>query len=101
MCCFLFHFSLDNCSYEPQMFIFELSVQLVLSFGYLLIFIAGVTGNTLVLWVVLSNSEMRTTTNLYILNLSLGDILMCLGKTIVDSLRVHSTSTVMFQWPYL
>lgn len=50
--------------------------------GYLLIFLVGVVGNICVLVVVLTNSHMQTTTNIYLVNLSLADILMCLGGLI-------------------
>ena len=48
--------------------------------AYLLIFMVGVVGNMLVLVVVFTNSHMQTTTNMYLVNLSAADILMCLGR---------------------
>ena len=42
----------------------------------------GVVGNMTVLLVVLSNPHMRTNTNIYLVNLSAADILMCLGEII-------------------
>ena len=47
--------------------------------GYLTILVVGVVGNIIVLVVVLTNPHMQTTTNIYLVNLSLADILMCLG----------------------
>ena len=51
------------------------------SLFYLLIFLVGVEGNLLVVVAVLGRPHMRTTTNMYILNMAAADILMCLGKS--------------------
>ena len=67
------------CS-EDQSYIFLMPVQLGLYLAYLIIFLVGVVGNMLVLVVVFTNSHMQTTTNMYLVNLSAADILMCLGK---------------------
>ena len=48
--------------------------------AYVIIFLVGLVGNLVVLVVMLSNPHMRTTTNIYLVNLSAADILMCLGK---------------------
>ncbi len=45
---------------------------------YVVIFITGVTGNFLVIYVVLCRRGMRTTTNLFILNLACSDLILCL-----------------------
>jgi hypothetical protein len=66
------------CS-EDQSYIFLMPVQLGMYLAYLLIFLVGVVGNLLVLVVVFTNSHMQTTTNMYLVNLSAADILMCLG----------------------
>ena len=65
---------------EDQSYIFLFPVQLGMCLAYLLIFLVGVVGNMLVLVVVLTNPHMQTTTNMYLVNLSAADILMCLGK---------------------
>ena len=65
---------------QDQAYIFLPVVQAVMYLGYLLIFLVGVVGNICVLVVVLTNSHMQTTTNIYLVNLSLADILMCLGR---------------------
>ena len=44
---------------------------------YLLIFIVGIFGNVLVCYVVFRNKSMMTVTNLFITNLALSDILLC------------------------
>ena len=45
---------------------------------YTLIFIIGITGNSLVVYVVCAKKSMQSVTNLFILNLALSDLLMCL-----------------------
>ncbi|KAI5644180.1 7 transmembrane receptor (rhodopsin family) domain-containing protein [Phthorimaea operculella] len=53
-------------------------VQIAFSILYSLIFILGVFGNVLVCYVVFRNRAMQTVTNLFITNLALSDILLCL-----------------------
>ena len=62
-----------------QLFIYEVWVQTLFVLLYAVVFVVGVGGNLVVLAVVLGNPHMRTTTNLYLLNLAIADILMCLG----------------------
>lgn len=52
-------------------------VQIVFCIVYTTIFALGLTGNTLVCYVVFRNRAMHTVTNLFITNLALSDILLC------------------------
>lgn len=45
---------------------------------YILIFLLGVAGNALVCYVVIRNKNMQTVTNIFIMNLALSDILLCM-----------------------
>ena len=54
--------------------------------GYAVVFLLSLTGNLLVLVVVLSNKAMRTTTNYFLVNLSIADLL---GMSIVCSSQSH------------
>ena len=45
---------------------------------YAVIFLLGVSGNSLVVFVVIRNNSMQTITNIFITNLALSDIMMCL-----------------------
>ena len=68
---------------EEQSYIFLVPVQLGMYLAYMLIFLVGVVGNMLVLVVVLTNPHMQTTTNMYLVNLSAADIVMCFGKCLI------------------
>lgn len=53
-------------------------VQVAFCILYTLIFVLGVFGNVLVCYVVFRNRAMQTVTNLFITNLALSDILLCI-----------------------
>nr|QVK45910.1 G protein-coupled receptor [Proales similis] len=54
------------------------TIVLILATLYTLIFVIGIAGNSLVIYVVSRRKSMQTVTNLFIMNLALSDILMCL-----------------------
>ena len=56
-------------------------VLIVTAIIYSLIFCAGITGNTLVIYCVLRFPSLHTVTNTYILNLALADECFLLGET--------------------
>ena len=45
---------------------------------YVIIFLIGVSGNSLVVYVVMRNKAMQTITNIFITNLAVSDIMMCM-----------------------
>ncbi|GBP20178.1 Neuropeptide Y receptor type 2 [Eumeta japonica] len=53
-------------------------LQTVFCVIYTVIFVLGIVGNTLVCFVVIRNKAMQTVTNLFITNLALSDILLCI-----------------------
>lgn len=53
-------------------------VQVFFCILYVTVFILGVFGNVLVCFVVLRNKAMQTVTNIFITNLALSDILLCI-----------------------
>ncbi|XP_038599325.1 neuropeptide FF receptor 1 [Tachyglossus aculeatus] len=64
-------------------------VAAVFILAYVLIFLMCMVGNTLVCFVVLKNRQMRTVTNVFILNLAVSDLLVgifCMPTTLVDNL---------------
>lgn len=64
------------------------AIQVCLSAIYVIIFVVGIFGNVLVCFVVGNNRAMQTVTNLFIANLSISDILLCvLGCTFIAILN--------------
>ena len=76
---------------NEQLYFHEHRVQVVFFCLYACIFIVGVGGNLLVLYVILGNKHMRTTINLYLLNLATSDIIM----------SVFASSMFMGRWRFL
>lgn len=82
----------NNSSQVPQM---PVSVYTVVSAViFIIVFIVGLLGNTLVIYVVVRYTKMKTVTNLYILNLALADELYILG---IPFLCTHN---VLSYWPF-
>lgn len=82
----------NNSSQVPQM---PVSVfTMVSAVIFIIVFIVGLLGNTLVIYVVVRYTKMKTVTNLYILNLALADELYILG---IPFLCTHN---VLSYWPY-
>jgi hypothetical protein len=56
---------------------------------YIAVFFVGLAGNCLVCFAVYNNREMRTVTNLYIVNLSTADLMViiaCLPATVIGDI---------------
>ncbi|XP_037546433.1 somatostatin-like receptor F_48D10.1 [Nematolebias whitei] len=60
----------------------------------LTVFLVGLTGNTLAIYVVLRYAKMKTVTNIYILNLAVADELYIIG------LPFLTTQNVLSYWPF-
>ncbi|KPP64419.1 somatostatin receptor type five subtype C-like [Scleropages formosus] len=60
----------------------------------LTVFVIGLTGNTLAIYVVLRYAKMKTVTNIYILNLALADELYIMGMPFL------TTQNVLSYWPF-
>lgn len=57
--------------------------------AYTFIFLMCMIGNILVCFIVVKNRQMRTVTNMFILNLAISDLLVgifCMPTTLVDNL---------------
>lgn len=61
---------------------------------YSIVFIVGLVGNTLTIYVVVRYVKMKTVTNIYILNLALADELYILGIPFLG------TNSALSYWPY-
>uniref|UniRef100_A0A8P4KAR5 Neuropeptide FF receptor 2 n=1 Tax=Dicentrarchus labrax TaxID=13489 RepID=A0A8P4KAR5_DICLA len=71
------------------------SVAAVFTVSYLLIFVVCMVGNGVVCFIVLRSKNMRTVTNLFILNLAISDLLVgifCMPTTLVDN--------IITGWPF-
>lgn len=70
-------------------YLHEPPVAAVFTVSYLLIFLVCMVGNSVVCFVVLRCKNMRTVTNLFILNLAISDLLVgifCMPTTLVDNI---------------
>ncbi|TSK18063.1 Somatostatin receptor type 5 [Bagarius yarrelli] len=87
---------MDNQSYgmSNQTMPFFGSSMVMTAAISLTVFIVGLVGNTLAIYVVLRYVKMKTVTNIYILNLAIADELYILG------LPFLSTQNVLSYWPF-
>lgn len=69
--------SARNYSYPEDVITSNVTVQIVFCAFYIIIFVLGIFGNVLVVFVVGRNRQMHTVTNLFIANLALSDVLLC------------------------
>lgn len=61
----------------------------LLCVAYVIVFVAGVLGNVLVIWIVMRTPQLRTTTNLFIVSLAAADLMvncLCVPFTLVANL---------------
>ncbi|XP_049460266.1 neuropeptide FF receptor 2-like [Epinephelus fuscoguttatus] len=71
------------------------SVAAIFTVSYLFIFLVCMVGNGVVCFIVLRSKNMRTVTNLFILNLAISDLLVgifCMPTTLVDN--------IITGWPF-
>ncbi|XP_029707078.1 somatostatin-like receptor F_48D10.1 [Takifugu rubripes] len=73
---------------------FQGSSALLTAVIYITVFVVGLTGNTLAIYVVLRYAGMKTVTNIYILNLAVADELYIVG------LPFLATQNVLSYWPF-
>ena len=76
---------------NEQLYFYEHWVQVIFFCLYAAIFMVGVGGNLVVIGVILGNKHMRTTINLYLLNLATSDIVI----------SVFSSSKFWGRWQFL
>ncbi|CAG9560964.1 unnamed protein product [Danaus chrysippus] len=70
------NFQNDNVTLPPDP-IEDKAIQAAFCTAYTIIFVVGIFGNALVCYAVIRNRAMQTVTNLFITNLALSDILLC------------------------
>ncbi|XP_054166429.1 RYamide receptor-like [Oppia nitens] len=70
--------------------------EVVMYLLYTIIWLAAILGNGFIIYIVIKEKPMQTVTNLFILNLAVGDVLMaalCIPSTFVADLLLH-------YWPF-
>uniref|UniRef100_UPI0037E7E8FA neuropeptide FF receptor 2-like n=1 Tax=Semicossyphus pulcher TaxID=241346 RepID=UPI0037E7E8FA len=90
----------ENPLFQPNItyvdfYLHKASVAAVFTISYLLIFVVCMVGNGVVCFIVLRSKNMRTVTNLFILNLAISDLLVgifCMPTTLVDN--------IITGWPF-
>jgi len=78
----------NNITYVGY-YLHQSSVAAVFIVSYLLIFLVCMVGNGVVCFIVLRSKNMRTVTNLFILNLAISDLLVgifCMPTTLLDNI---------------
>ncbi|KAL4719736.1 hypothetical protein ACJJTC_009971 [Scirpophaga incertulas] len=87
--------SFSNLSYtnttDP---IEDKAIQAAFCVAYTIIFVVGIFGNAIVCYAVIRNRAMQTVTNLFITNLALSDILLC-----VFAVPFTPLYTFLEEWP--
>ncbi|KAJ0012931.1 hypothetical protein NQD34_017265 [Periophthalmus magnuspinnatus] len=76
-------------------YLHKTSIAAVFTISYLFIFLICMVGNGIVCFIVLRSRNMRTVTNLFILNLAISDLLVgifCMPTTLVDN--------IITGWPF-
>ncbi|XP_041714113.1 somatostatin receptor type 2-like [Coregonus clupeaformis] len=74
--------------------LFDKTSSVVITFVYFMVCAVGLTGNTLVIYVILRYAKMKTVTNIYILNLAVADVLCML------SLPFIAMQLALVHWPF-
>ncbi|XP_048850795.1 somatostatin receptor type 1-like [Brienomyrus brachyistius] len=82
--------SLDYKDYELEQDISAIVIPSI----YALVCCVGLTGNTMVIYVILKYAKMKTATNIYILNLAIADELF------MFSVPFLATSAALQHWPF-
>lgn len=78
----------QNITYV-EFYLHKPPVAAVFTISYLLIFLVCMVGNGVVCFIVVRSKNMRTVTNLFILNLAISDLLVgifCMPTTLVDNI---------------
>ncbi|XP_072098848.1 somatostatin receptor type 2-like [Mobula birostris] len=75
-------------------FFLDMRGSVLLPFIYFVVCVVGLSGNTLVIYVILRYAKMKTVTNIYILNLAIADELFMAGLPFI------AIQVAMGYWPF-
>ena len=67
------NFSLSDLMFDPKLTV--LPRQRIWPYFFWITFLVGLFGNWLVIYVICRKEQMRTVTNMYLLNLAIGDVI--------------------------
>ncbi|CAM1310919.1 Uncharacterised protein g5556 [Pycnogonum litorale] len=83
----------NNSNLRPFVLPLSLKIPWTIIFGILVI--SAILGNTLVIWIVIAHRRMRTVTNYFLLNLSIGDLMMATFNVIFNYIYM-----IEGHWPF-
>ncbi|XP_044150135.1 kappa-type opioid receptor isoform X2 [Bufo gargarizans] len=70
------------------------TISVIITAVYSMVFVIGLVGNALVMFVIIRYTKMKTATNIYIFNLALADAL------VTTTMPFQSTEFLMNSWPF-
>ncbi|XP_032078949.1 kappa-type opioid receptor isoform X1 [Thamnophis elegans] len=70
------------------------AIPIIITAVYSIVFVVGLVGNSLVMFVIIRYTKMKTATNIYIFNLALADAL------VTTTMPFQSTEYLMNTWPF-
>ncbi|KAM6458535.1 kappa-type opioid receptor isoform 1-T1 [Liasis olivaceus] len=70
------------------------AIPIIITAVYSMVFVVGLVGNSLVMFVIIRYTKMKTATNIYIFNLALADALA------TTTMPFQSTEYLMNSWPF-
>ncbi|XP_039920499.1 kappa-type opioid receptor isoform X2 [Hirundo rustica] len=70
------------------------AIPIIITAVYSMVFVVGLVGNSLVMFVIVRYTKMKTATNIYIFNLAMADAL------VTTTMPFQSTEYLMNSWPF-
>nr|XP_033790043.1 kappa-type opioid receptor isoform X2 [Geotrypetes seraphini] len=70
------------------------AIPIIITTVYSMVFVIGLVGNSLVMFVIIRYTKMKTATNIYIFNLAVADAL------VTTTMPFQSTEYLMNSWPF-
>ncbi|XP_069477147.1 kappa-type opioid receptor [Ambystoma mexicanum] len=70
------------------------TIPIIITAVYSMVFVVGLVGNSLVMFVIIRYTKMKTATNIYIFNLAMADAL------VTTTMPFQSTEYLMNSWPF-
>ncbi|RWS07701.1 tachykinin-like peptides receptor 86C, partial [Dinothrombium tinctorium] len=80
---------------EVRPFVPEMWVQIFWSILFVSMVLGAVIGNLLVIWIILAHKKMRTKTNIFLLNLSISDLMMATMNALFNFVFM-----IKSHWPF-